>query len=121
MDKWFLDRLDITHSIADPGEVGSNELLAALQNTHKQIAGVLKNIRDDAELTRKSTSPDANPHETFAEVLVHMAQHYLYHFAQIVYLRRAQDREWKAPLKLWENASYVLSDELAAIKHLFSK
>lgn len=121
VDRWFLERQGYAPDISDPGEVGPAELLQALQNTHAQIRAVLESIPDDAALARKSTAPNAGPHETLAEVVVHIAQHYLYHLAQVIYLRRAQDRSWKAPLRDWEEATYVLSDELGVIKQLFSR
>ncbi len=121
VDKWFFDRLGLAHSIADPGEVGAGQLLSALKQTHRQIANILEQTQDDADLIRKSGAVDARPHDTLAEAVVHIAQHYLYHHAQMVYLRRARDREWKAPLEAWENASYALSDALAVIQKLFSE
>ncbi len=121
VDRWFMERLGYSPAFSDPGEVGAAELLAALKNTHAQIRAMVEKIPDPAGLGRKSDAPDAGPHETAAEIVVHMAQHYLYHFAQVVYLRRARDRSWKAPLREWESATYVISDELAVIKQLFSR
>ena len=121
VDKWFFDRLGFDHSISDPGETDAGKLLAALQNTHRQISDILNAMQDDADLIRKSGAADARPHDTLAEIVVHIAQHYLYHHAQMVYLRRARDRDWKAPLDSWENASYALSDALAVIQKLFSE
>ena len=41
-----------------------------------------------------------------------MAQHYLYHLAQMTYLRRIRDREWKAPLDEWEEATHLIGDRV---------
>ncbi len=43
-------------------------------------------------------------------VVVHIAQHYLYHLAQIIYLRRAQDRAWSSPMKQWEAATHLIGE-----------
>jgi hypothetical protein len=43
--------------------------------------------------------------------LIHIIQHHLYHYAQITYLRRVNDREWKTPEKKWE----AVVDEIAGL------
>ncbi len=120
VDNWFLKRLDFEPEIEDPGEASTPAILAALQGVHQQIISILKAIRDDAELARKSSAPDAKSHETLAGIMIHISQHYLYHLAQMIYLRRAQDREWKSPMKQWEAATHIISDELAVIKNVES-
>ena len=44
--------------------------------------------------------------------VIHIAQHYLYHLAQITYLRRIRDPEWSAPLDEWETASHIIEDRI---------
>lgn len=39
--------------------------------------------------------------------------------AQMVYLRRACDRQWEAPPGQWEDATHLITDELAAMKKLY--
>ena len=43
-------------------------------------------------------------------VVVHIARHYLYHLAQIVYFRRAQDCAWSSPMKQWEAATHLIGE-----------
>ncbi len=86
-----------------------------MRAVHSQVRGLLES-QDDADLARRYQGPDAKEHDTWSEVVIHMSQHYLYHLAQMIYLRRARDREWTSPMKQWERASYVLSDALAAIR-----
>ena len=103
--------------VDDPGEVDADAMLRALVAVHAQIRGLLEG-QEDADLARRYQGPDAKEHDTWGEVVVHMAQHYLYHLAQMIYARRALDREWASPMKLWEKATYLLSDELVPIRRV---
>lgn len=109
VDNWFLGRLGYPPEAVDPKGGTSEDILHNLKIVQRQIETILKDCRDDSELARRSQAPDAGEHETLGEVILHISQHYLYHLAQMVYLRRAQDRNWPAPLKEWENATHVIS------------
>ena len=118
VDIWFMDRMGITLATIDPGKTSPDKITAAFQALNEEIGDILKQCKSEQELYRPSAKPDAKPHETLAENIIHMAQHYLYHLAQIVYLRRAQDRDWSSPLHLWEEATYLFSDKLTAMQNL---
>lgn len=118
VDIWFMDRMGITLTTKDPGETSPEKMTSVFQALNEEIGDILKQCANDQALYRPSANPDAKPHETLAEDIIHMAQHYLYHLAQIVYLRRAQDREWPSPLHLWEEATYLFSDKLTAMENM---
>lgn len=109
VDNWFLGRLGYQPEAVDPKGGTVEDILTNLKIGHRQIETILENCRDDSELTRRSQAPDAGEHETLGGVILHIGQHYLYHLAQMVYLRRAQDRNWPAPLKEWEDATHLIS------------
>ena len=118
VDNWFLNHFGIEPVVDDPGAAGASVILQTMQKAHQHIETVLKQCRKPDDLLRSTAAEELQGHNTLAEAIVHMAQHYLYHLAQIVYLRRAQDRSWPAPLHQWEAATYVISDQLAAIQQL---
>lgn len=121
VDNWFLQRQGFSPVTGDPGEeAGAGQILAAMQQVHGQVQEILEHSDED-RLRRRHEGEDAGEHETLAEVILHMAQHYLYHLAQMIYLRRAQDREWSPPLKEWEAATHVLAGHLAPVKDLWGK
>jgi uncharacterized damage-inducible protein DinB len=70
----------------------------------------------DEDLHIERTSLDGKDKERLGVAVIHIAQHYLYHLAQIIYLRRAQDRNWPSPQKAWEEATYVIGDYLLGVK-----
>ena len=96
-------------------------MLAALKAVHRQIVNIITAADSTAALTRKSALPDAGDHETLIEIVIHMSQHYLYHLAQMIYLRRAQDREWQSPMKKWETATHLLAGQLAVVQQAFQE
>jgi len=113
VDNWFLGRLGYPPEAVDPKGGTVEDILHNLKIVHRQIEAILENCRDDSELARRSQAPDAGEHETLGGVILHIGQHYLYHLAQMVYLRRARDRNWPAPLKEWENATHIISEMIS--------
>ncbi|MEK7256384.1 MAG: DinB family protein [Bacteroidota bacterium] len=105
------------HSLPpDPGgEADAETLLAAFKTSNRQIISLLENLENDADLAQPTTKIIMEGHDNLGEWLVHLSQHYLYHFAQVAYLRRAQDRNWVSPNKRWEEATYVISNNLQAM------
>lgn len=120
VDNWFLQRLGYPPQTTDPDNVPAEKLLLILKKVHHQVEGIVNNVAQEEQLTRPVQAADAGPHDTLVEIVVHMAQHYLYHLAQMIYLRRAQDREWESPIQKWEEATYVISDQLWFIRSLLS-
>lgn len=112
VDNWFLGRLGYPPQALDPKGGTVEDILLNWRAVHRQIETILENCRDDSELSRRSQVSDAGEHETLGGVILHIGQHYLYHLAQMVYLRRAQDRNWPAPLKEWENATHIIAEKI---------
>ena len=120
VSNWFLKRQGFEPIAADPGEkANADELRRQLNRLHRQIDEILENCESDEGLRDRYQGTDAGEHETLAEVIIHIAMHYLYHQAQLIYLRRAQDRQWEAPLQDWENATYIISDLLSPLQNIF--
>ena len=112
VDMWFLKRLGYEPQTDDLKNPSAQDLIAMLESSHHQIDEVIDHCKDDKDLLRKSSVPDAKDDENLAGVVKHISQHYLYHTAQMIYLRRAQDRHWKSPIDEWEFATHVISDFL---------
>lgn len=104
VDIWFLSQFGFVLKTTDPGEVEATKLLGVLKDQHAQIAELIGS--DSIYLDAPHVTETDKISRPLGEVLVHMSHHYLYHLAQIVYLRRAIDRSWQAPLDLWEYATY---------------
>ena len=115
-DAWFLKRLGIEPVVSDAKAASREELVANMQKIHHQIAGVIEVCASDDDLIVERKSLDGKDKEKLGVVVIHIAQHYLYHLAQIIYFRRAQDRNWQAPTKAWEEATHVIGDYLLGLK-----
>ncbi len=118
VDAWFLKQFQIQPAVQDPGETHAAHLLDSLRQSHQYVLDLLRACQTPADLRRQSPAPELAGHNTLAEAIIHMAQHYLYHLAQVIYLRRAQDRAWPPPQAEWEHATYVLSDHLLMIQQI---
>ncbi len=116
VDAWYLKRLGVEPVVSDAKAGGSEELVANMQKIHQQIAGVVEMCTSDDDLLVERKSLDGKEKEKLGVAVIHIAQHYLYHLAQIIYFRRAQDRNWQAPTKAWEEATYVIGDYLLGLK-----
>jgi uncharacterized damage-inducible protein DinB len=116
VDAWYLKRLGVEPVVSDAKAGSSEELVASMQKIHQQIAGVVEMCASDDDLLVERKSLDGKDKEKLGVAVIHIAQHYLYHLAQIIYFRRAQDRNWQAPTKAWEEATYVIGDYLLGLK-----
>lgn len=116
VDAWFLKRLGITPVVSDAKSGTREELTANMQRMQQQIKEVVSACPSDEELHLERASLDGKDKERLGVAVLHMAQHYLYHLAQIIYLRRAQDRTWASPHKEWEAATHVIGDYLLGTK-----
>ena len=112
VDMWFLARLEYEPSVRDKKEATADEIVQMLHTTYEQIDGILNACTDESELLKKVESKDSIRYNSLASVVMHMSQHYTYHLAQVVYLRRVQDRTWEAPLRGWENATDCIAQHL---------
>lgn len=101
VDLFFLKQLCVEHPIADPGAQATSN---ALIETHNAIAGLFETYIDEHndESLRTPFTIDDGKTDTAWRIISHAAQHYLYHASQMIYLRRAQDRNWISPIADWE-------------------
>lgn len=116
VDAWYLKRLGIESVVSDAKANSREELVANMQKIHHQIAGVVEVCTNDDDLLIERKSLDGKDKEKLGVAVIHIAQHYLYHLAQIIYFRRAQDRNWQSPHKAWEEATHVIGDYLLGLK-----
>lgn len=114
VDNWFLKRLGYEPDTPDQKDAPAAVLKSMLESTFAQIERILERLRDDEELIREAPSDERSSYRSLWAVLLHESQHYHYHLAQMVYLRRAQDRTWEAPLKSWEHGTDVLAAHVGA-------
>jgi uncharacterized damage-inducible protein DinB len=122
VDATILSVFGYETSVADPGdEADAASLLSVARRIHQQITNLLDGLPDETSLNQPSNKTILAGHDTLGEWVGHLAQHYLYHLAQVTYLRRAQDRSWEASYKGWETATYVISDNLECMKGIVER
>ncbi len=112
VDVWFLKQLGITPAIDDDAPGPAEEIAARMRTIQEQIIAEVNACESDADLAAERTSLDGKTTSKMGETVIHIAQHYLYHLAQITYLRRTRDREWSAPLDEWETATHIIGDRI---------
>ena len=112
VDVWFLKQLGITPVIDEDAPGPAEEIAARMRTIQEQIISEVDACESDADLAAERTSPDGEMTLRLGATVLHIAQHYLYHLAQIAYLRRIRDREWSAPLDEWETATHVIEDRI---------
>ena len=112
VDVWFLKQLGITPVIEEDGPGPAEEIAARMRTIQEQILAEVDACESDADLAAARTSPDGKTTLRLGATVIHIAQHYLYHLAQITYLRRIRDREWPAPLDEWETATHIIEDRI---------
>jgi len=116
VDAWYLKRLGVEPAVSDAKSGDREELITNLQKVQQQIAGLVEICNTDDDLFVERKSIDGKDKEKLGVAAIHIGQHYLYHLAQTIYLRRAQDRNWPSPQKAWEEATYVIGDYLLGLK-----
>ena len=112
VDIWFLRRLGIEPVITHDAPGPPGEIAGRMRTIQEQIIAEVDACASDADLMADRTSLDGKTTAQLGPAVIHMAQHYLYHLAQITYLRRIRDREWKAPLDEWEEATHLIGDRV---------
>ncbi len=117
VDAWYLKRLGVEPGIGDAKSGTRDEFVTNMQKIQQQIAGIVEMCGSDDDLFVERTSLDGKDKEKLGVAVIHIAQHYLYHLAQLIYFRRAQDRNWISPNKAWEDATYVIGDYLLGLKN----
>ncbi len=111
VDIWFLKRLGVSPDIEVKKDADADEIKILFEKLWVQIESLLTSYSDD-EFFKEVPVTDKIPYKSPATVFAHIPQHYLYHISQMVYLRRAQDRNWKAPLGSWEHATDVIAENI---------
>ena len=112
VDVWFLKQLGIVPVIEADAPGPAEAIAARMRTVQEQFIAEVDACADDADLVAERTSPDGERTLRLGATVLHIAQHYLYHLAQITYLRRIRNREWSAPLDEWETATHVIEDRL---------
>lgn len=112
VDVWFLKQLGITPVIHEDAPGPAEEIAARMRTIQDQIIAEVNACESDTDLAAERTSPDGERTLRLGATVLHIAQHYLYHLAQITYLRRIRDREWSAPLDEWEVATHIIEDRI---------
>ena len=114
VDIWFLKRLGVVPVITEDAPGPADEIAARMRTIQEQVIAEVEACGSDADLFADRTSLDGKTTSQLGPDVIHMAQHYLYHLAQITYLRRVRDRAWPAPLAEWEHATHVIGDRVLA-------
>ena len=112
VDIWFLKRLGIVPVITEDAPGPADEIAPRMRRIQEQIIAEVEACGSDGDLFAERTSLDGKTTSRLGPDVIHMAQHYLYHLAQITYLRRVRDRAWPAPLAEWEHATHVIGDRV---------
>ena len=112
VDVWFLKRLGIEPAVTHDAPGPADEIAARMRTIQDQIVAEVEACDDDEDLMAERTSLNGETGARMGVDVIHIAQHYLYHLAQMTYLRRIRDRGWKAPLQEWEAATYVIGDRI---------
>lgn len=115
VDAWYLKRLGVTPAVSDAKSGTREELAANMQLLQRQIREEVVACAQEEELFRERVSLDGKEREKLGVAALHIAQHYLYHLAQMIYLRRAQDRAWASPHEDWDKATHVIGDHLLGL------
>ena len=111
VDIWFLRRLGVEPVTDDDGPGPAEVIGEQMRVIQLQVINELERCATDADLTADRTSLlDGATGARLGPAVLHIAQHYMYHLAQITYLRRIRDPEWKAPLDEWEAATHLIED-----------
>ena len=118
VDLWFMGEFGHVVTFSDPGERAADQVLGAFREGNREISAIISSA--DTALGRKLDGHPKIKH-SFAEIVLHICHHYLYHYSQMVYLRRAGDRAWVANLKEWEALTYQMGADATMIKALLNK
>ena len=113
VDNYFLKRLRREIEVKVNNNLSFPELLNELKKIHQQIVKTVSNCKNDAELFNQSAIADSTNSDTINNHILHSCQHNLYHLSQMIYLRRALDRQWESPVKEWDKATRIIADYLA--------
>ena len=69
VDIWFLNRLGYEPRASDTKKPSVEDLISMLESSHSQIGEILDACKDDKDLLRKSSAPDAREDEDLGGVI----------------------------------------------------
>ncbi len=115
VDIWFLKRLNLQPEVEDKEHRSAEELTKVFVKLWLQIEREIMAYPEADFYTDLSIS-DKIAYKSAATIFAHIPQHYLYHISQMVYIRRALDRTWPAPLTLWEHATDAIQEAILNVK-----
>jgi uncharacterized damage-inducible protein DinB len=105
VDNSYLKKLNINETVNDPKDASPSVMLSAVKEVHSLFKKLIVESIDD-------NSGDEEKFNSILDTALHVSQHYLYHLSQMIYLRRANDRNWESPWQLWEKAAHIISSYL---------
>lgn len=108
VDVWMLKRYGFELKTKIPKTVGNNLILDTLKSIHMEIEKIIKECNDE-EFNKPALIESPKPTDTLINGILHIAQHYLYHLSQMIYLRRAKERNWISPIDDWDKATHTIS------------
>lgn len=116
VDVWMLKRYGYELQTEVPKTVYKNLILKTLKSIHLEIENII-NKTSDEEFNKSAQIESPKPTDTFINAILHLAQHYLYHLSQMIYLRRAKERNWESPINDWDKATYTISKFIIEAKN----
>jgi hypothetical protein len=123
VDNSFLKRLNQQPVTTDPINGSSSEIYDSLFKVHNQFITLVSFCKNDSDLFLKSNIENPKDTDNIYEHILHSCQHNLYHLAQMIYLRRALDRNWNSPIDEWvklqELLLIILSNNLWVLLSFF--
>lgn len=105
VDNYFLKKLGTEGQFKIP-DLTLHSIHKALKDHFNFMAGLISNGRENDIIIGD------DKHNNWHDRILHICQHYLYHFSQMVYLRRVKNRDWESPLHQWEEITYIISSYL---------
>lgn len=108
VDVWMLKRYGFEPKTVVPKTVDNILILNSLKSLHAEIENIILESSDE-EFKKYAQIETPKPTDTLINGILHLAQHYLYHLSQMIYLRRAKERNWNSPIDDWDKATYTIS------------
>ncbi len=115
VDIWFMSQFGFELNVEDPGDLSAADISTVLMALNREIDEIISN---NTTILVRTPKGHKKIRHSFAEVILHMCHHWLYHYAQVVYLRRAEDRTWSSNLQEWDQLTYSMGMDSAMINIL---
>ncbi len=112
VDIWFLRRWGVEPVITEDGPGSADTIAVRMRTIQEQIIGELEACGSDEDLVIERRSLDGSSTSRLGHDVIHLAQHYMYHLAQVTYLRRLREPAWSADLDAWESATHLIEERV---------